>query len=396
MSEIVFSTPAPDGSEREVLAMIGELRSELRHRVAEPRRWLGGLRRIAFARAVQASNSIEGYVATLDDVVAAVDDEPAEESDRATELATIGYRDAMTYVLQLAREPAFALDESLLRALHFMMLRHELDKNPGRWRPGAIYVRSEPSGEVVYEGPEADRVPGLIAATIGEIERGDEAPPLVRGAMAHLNLAMIHPFSDGNGRMARCLQTLVLARERIVAPVFSSIEEYLGGHTRAYYDVLAEVGQGSWNPQRDARPWVRFCLTAHYRQARTHLRRIGEAERLWEECAALAVRKGLPERCAGGLADAANGLRLRNPGYRKLVEITTGEKIRELTASRDLKAMVGAGLLKPIGERRGRRYVAAEPLLELREKVMEQGPARETADPFELVGEGAGDLGGRG
>lgn len=366
--------------------MIAELRSELRHRVAEPRRWLGGLRRIAFARAVQASNSIEGYVATLDDVVAAVDDEPAEDSDRETELATIGYRDAMTYVLQLAQGPAYALDESLLRALHFMMLKHELDKNPGRWRPGAIYVRSEPSGEVVYEGPEAERVPELIAAMIEEIERGNDAPPLVRAAMAHLNLAMIHPFSDGNGRMARCLQTLVLAREQIVAPVFSSIEEYLGGHTRGYYDVLAEVGQGSWNPQRDARPWVRFCLTAHYRQAATHLRRIGEAERLWEECVALAARKGLPERCAGGLADAANGLRLRNPGYRKLVEITAGEKIREVTASRDLKAMVDAGLLKPIGERRGRRYVAAEPLLELREKVRGPGPTPEAADPFELVG----------
>ena len=52
--------------------------------------------------------------------------------------------------------------------------------------------------------------------------------------MAHLNLAMIHPFSDGNGRLARCLQTLLLAREQIVSPVFSSIEEYLGQNTQAY------------------------------------------------------------------------------------------------------------------------------------------------------------------
>src|SRR5687767_8009543 len=57
------------------------------------------------------------------------------------------------------------------------------------------------------------------------------------------------------------LQTLVLARGQIVAPVFSSIEEYLGRNTQAYYDVLAEVGQGAWNPERDARPWLRFCLT---------------------------------------------------------------------------------------------------------------------------------------
>ncbi len=43
-----------------------------------------------------------------------------------------------------------------------------------------------------------------------------------------LNLVLIHPFRDGNGRMARCLQTLVLAREGMVSPIFASIEEYLG------------------------------------------------------------------------------------------------------------------------------------------------------------------------
>ena len=69
---------------------------------------------------------------------------------------------------------------------------------------------------------------------------------MVRAAMAHLNLVMIHPFRDGNGRMARCLQTYVLACEQIVSPVFSSIEEYLGRNTPAYYNILDEVGGGSW------------------------------------------------------------------------------------------------------------------------------------------------------
>ena len=79
---------------------------------------------------------------------------------------------------------------------------------------------------------------------------------MIRAAMAHLNLVMIHPFRDGNGRMARCLQTLVLAREGILSPEFSSIEEYLGRNTQAYYDVLADAGAGHWQPERDARPWV--------------------------------------------------------------------------------------------------------------------------------------------
>lgn len=129
-----------------------------------------------------------------------------------------------------------------------------------------IYVRREGSGEIVYEGPEHELVPLLIQSTLTQLDTS-AAPALVRAAMAHLNLVMVHPFSDGNGRMARCLQTLCLAREQIVAPVFSSIEEYLGRKTQAYYDILATTGEGNWNPKIEARPWVCFCLTAHYRQA---------------------------------------------------------------------------------------------------------------------------------
>lgn len=276
------------------------------------------------------------------------------------------------------------MDEGLLKSLHFMMLKHHLEKNPGRWRPGATYVKREPSGEIVYEGPDHDLVPDLIAATIQELETS-EAPVLIRAAMAHLNLVMVHPFSDGNGRMARCLQTLTLAREQIVAPVFSSIEEYLGRNTNTYYQVLADMGQGQWSPHRNARPWVRFCLTAHYHQARTQLRRIHESERLYVECCELAEKHGLPERSAGALVEAAYGFRLRNASYRSVVEVTYGEELSDLTASRDLRAIVDADLFQPIGERRGRYYVSRPVLRALYEDIRRQRAPRETDDPFEIA-----------
>lgn len=365
--------------------MISDLREQLRFRVADrPRRWLGNLRRTSFARAVQASNSIEGYDASLDDVLAAVDDEPTMAADEETRLALAGYRDAMTYVLQVANDAEATVDEGLLKSLHFMMLKHQLDKNPGRWRPGSIFVRREATGEVLYEGPDSDLIPKLITAMVEELEGGDQ-PVLIRAAMAHLNLVMVHPFSDGNGRMARSLQTLVLARERIVAPAFSSIEEYLGRNTQAYYDILAEVGRGQWNPDRNARPWLRFCLTAHYHQARTILRRLQEAERLYVACADLAQEHGLPERCAGPLAEVAYGFRLRNSSYRRVVDVTSGDTISELTASRDLRAMVSARLLDPIGEKRGRYYVAEPALRETRETLRADRSPRENNDPFALA-----------
>ncbi|MDO8186226.1 Fic family protein [Conexibacter sp. JD483] len=384
MIEPVFQPPPLTDLDHEVLGLIEELRVQLRYRVAEPRRWTANLRRMTLAHSVQGSNSIEGYLATLDDVAAAVDDEPTLSASEETEQALHGYRDAMTYVLQVAQDPSATIDASLLKALHFMMLRHDLAMRPGRWRAGFVGVHDERSGELVYHAPDAERVPALIDAMLDRLS-GDDQPPLVRAAMTHLNLVMIHPFRDGNGRMARCLQTLVLAREQIVTPVLSSIEEELGRDARAYYDVLAEVGQGRWRPERSTRPWLRFCLTAHYRQAKTHLRRVNETEHLWIACADLVEQRRLPERATGPLLDAASGLRIRNPSYRATVEMTAAEEISELTASRELKALVDAGLLRPVGANRARYYLAAPPLTALRDAIRATRPPREAFDPFAVA-----------
>lgn len=339
---------------------------------------------MAFARAVQGSNSIEGYNASLDDVVAAVEGEPTLDADQETRFALAGYRDAMTYVLQIARSGEPRVDEGLLKSLHFMMLKHDLSKNPGQWRPGDIFVRNDEKGEIVYQGPPSEAVSGLISEMLVALE-DDESPVLVRAAMAHLNLVLIHPFSDGNGRMARCLQTLVLACDRVLAPLFSSVEEFLGHNRQAYYDVLADVGAGSWNPDRDTRPWIRFILRAHYLQIRTMLRRRQEAEEMWNGCLALTEGKGLPERSAAALMDAAYGLRIRRGSYRTAVETATGDEISLQTATRDLQAMADHGLLEPVGERRNRYYLAGREPTELRKRVRTARRSEAEDDPFVVV-----------
>ena len=382
---MIFQTPELRDDEHDVLDLLTEQREQLRDRVAEPKRWAGTLRKMAFARAVQGSNSIEGYNASLDDVVAAVDGEPTLDADEETQHALAGYRDAMTYVLQIAGDQQLTPDEGLLKSLHFMMIKHDLRKNPGQWRPGDVYVQDE-GGQTVYEGPPSDDVSQLVAKMLHDL-RHDESPVLVKAAMAHLNLVLIHPFSDGNGRMGRCLQTLVLAGERVLAPAFSSIEEFLGRNTQAYYDILAEVGAGSWHPERDARPWIRFCMRAHYMQIRTMQRRRAEIESLWNGCVTLAENRGLPERCAAALMDAAYGLRIRRGNYRASMETVAGEEISEQTASRDLKAMVDLGLLEPVGERRSRYYLAGIDSRRLRDEIRASRPPPAGDDPFEIIRE---------
>lgn len=378
---MLFQPPKLDARELEVVAEIDDLRHRLRSRIYEPRRWTGSLRRVQFARGVQGSNSIEGYDAKLDDTVAIEMGEPALDASTATALAIKGYRDAMTYVLQLAEEPRFYFDTQLVKSLHFMMTNYDMKSRPGRWRVGSIYVEKEETGEIVYEGPDVDLVNSLMHELVRHLEADEDLPIVVKAAMAHLNLVLIHPFRDGNGRMARCLQTLVLAREGTVSPVFSSIEEYLGRNTRSYYDILGAVGAGSWQPSNDARPWVRYALTAHLRQAKTVLRRTKEIEETYVELNRIIARYNLPERTMEALFDAATGLRVRRTVYRAILA-RNYEPVSDPTATRDLQHLANHGLLISHGERRGRFYTGGKEIAEIRRRVTGRRNPRDESDPF--------------
>ena len=362
--------------EKDVISRIEEARKALKHNLATPRKWRGLIRRNTLARAVRASNSIEGYNVTAEDAIAAVEGEEPLDADREAWLAVTGYRMAMTFVLQLTKDPNFTYSEGFLRSLHFMMVQHDLSKNPGNWRPGTVYVRDESKHEIVYEGPEVERVPGLVEELIEYLNDPEDSPhALVQGAMAHLNLVMIHPFSDGNGRMARCLQTLVLGRKGILEPEFSSIEEYLGRNTQDYYNILTKTGEGSWHPKNGTREWIRFNLTAHFRQSTTLVMRTKAMDSLWQELELVLSRQGLPERLIYAVADGAIGYRVRNSSYRNLAELN------DVMASRDLKAAVDAKLLIPVGERRGRVYAGAPDLRALFDKL-KQEHIKSVPDPF--------------
>jgi Fic family protein len=374
---MLFTYRALDRVEGLVLDRINEMRGHLRTFVQQqPRRWTGLLARMTRARALRASNSIEGINVSAEDAIAAVDNEDPSEADKATWQAVEGYQAAMDYVLQRCRDDSFTFSKDVLLAIHFMISQHDLGANPGNFRPGWVGVRNSTTGALVHEGVDRDLLEPLVGELIDYINNDDTAPVVLKAALAHLNLVMLHPFSDGNGRAARCLQTAVLTREGIVAPIFSSIQEYIGRNQQEYYSVLQEVGGGGWNPTRDCKHWVRFCLTGHYRQAQTLLRRTRQTERIYDDVVGLVDKHGLHERTALALIEAAAGLRVRNASYRVSADISNN------LASRDLKALVNTGLLIAKGERRGRHYIPGDAVLAIKSR---HTLPRGIDDPFESV-----------
>jgi Fic family protein len=365
-AKMLFATPKLEKVEIDALEEIAQIRKQVRHMTGQPRKWSGMLRQMMVASAIRGSNSIEGYKASVEDAMAAMQRVEPFEAQGETWNALTSYQSAMTFVLQLANDPSFKYEEGFIRSLHYMMLQYDLSKHPGNWRPSVVFVRDESNKRIVYEAPPRDLVEPLMTELIQALNGKSQTPEVVRAAMAHLNFVMIHPFSDGNGRMGRCLHTLVLAREGILEPEFCSIEEYLGFEQQAYYDVLARVGQGSWHPKNDARPWLRFIMKAHLVQAYRILWLNDQFDRVWHEAERIGKEKSLPDRTLQLVADAIVGLKIKNATYRAFVGIS------ENLASRDLKVLVDKGILVPTGEKRGRVYEPSPKMKEIRKKTWQK------------------------
>ena len=313
-----------------------------------------------------------------EDAIAAIDGEDPANTDRETWRAVVGYREAMDYISQRRQSPSFAITGDVLLAVHFMICQSDMASHPGQYRPGWVGVRNTKTGEVVHEGVDRDQLEPLIHELLDYVNHAEVDSVFLRAAMTHLNLALLHPFTDGNGRTARCIHTAVLAGDGIVAPAFSSIEEYIGHNQQDYYNVLAEVGVGAWNPRRNAKPWVRFCLAGHYRQAQTLLRRTRELERVYAELMNLVESRGFPERTAMALLQAAFGSKVRNSSYRVSADVSNN------LASRELKMLVDANLLVSEGEKRGRFYTAAPTVAEIRRRLR---LLKQIDDPFDPDGQ---------
>lgn len=364
-----------DDAEKAVVSRIEALQRDLRFFVVQqPKRWTGLLARMTRARALRASNSIEDINVSQEDALAAVDGEDPIEAGKGDWKAVLGYQQAMTYILQRCRDHDFRFSVDSILALHFMISQSDLDANPGNFRRGWVGVRNTRTGEIVHEGVDRDLLEPLIDELVAYLNGPAVPHVIVKAALAHLNLTLLHPFSDGNGRTARALQTAVLANEGMAAQEFSSIEEYIGKQQQEYYTVLAATGGGGWNPKRDAQPWIRFCLKGHYIQLQTLLRRNQEFGAVYADLFDLLRDRGLHERMALALLEAAFGRRVRNASYRVSADISNN------LASRDLKQLVDEGLLEAHGEKRGRHYLAGPDVRAIRDR---RRLKKEIADPFE-------------
>ncbi|MBB4892323.1 Fic family protein [Streptomyces olivoverticillatus] len=355
---MLYGTPRLEPVDLDVLEQVDAMRDQLRHAVQQaPMKWTQDLRKALTASAIAASNTIEGYRVDAKDVADLMDGERDVEASDENKAETLAYQQAMTYIQSLHDVADFYYSKELLNSLHWMLQGHHHPiKTAGQWRKTSIRITA-PGDELAtdYEGPDQELVPGLMAELVAWLNGGDlDSHVLIRAAMAHLNLVKIHPWSDGNGRMSRSLQTLLIARGGVLAPEFSSIEEWLGmpGNTWEYYKVLREVGGPVWSPERDTLPWIKFNLLAYHQQAQRVQRRVDRSNECWMQLMEAAEAGGITERQVTALHEVAMTGRVRRSRYEKAEAINTQQ------ATRDMQALTRSGLLTAVGQTKGRYYVA--------------------------------------
>ncbi len=202
------------------------------------------LRRANRIRTIQGSLAIEGNTLSEEQITAILEGKPVMAPPR--EIQEV--RNALAAYERLGKwHPAREAD--LLEA-HGVLMARLLDE-AGRYRAGGVGVMQ--GRQVIHMAPPAERVPGLIADLLGWLETCEEHP-LIAAAVFHYEFEFIHPFEDGNGRLGRLWQTLILSRWR---PVLADlpVENLIHARQEDYYQAIAESTARS-----DCAPFIAFML----------------------------------------------------------------------------------------------------------------------------------------
>ncbi len=198
-----------------------------------------------------------------------------------------------------------------------------------------MQVVSGPMGKerVHFEAPKAERVPGEMKSFLDWFGGKD---PILKAGLAHLWFVTIHPFDDGNGRIARAIADMALARSEHSAQRFYSMSAQIQQERNAYYDILEQTQKG----KMDVTPWMEWflgCLGRDIDGAQETLSSMLAKARFWERIKDVHLNDR-QRLVINRLLDGFEG-KLTSSKYARLA------KCSQDTAYRDILALVGHGVL---------------------------------------------------
>ena len=219
----------------------------------------------------------------------------------------------------------------------------------GGWRNDAIGPMQVVSGavgreHVHFEAPAAKRLEKEMNAFLSWFNSVNEKDWVVKSSLAHLWFVTVHPFDDGNGRIARAIADLALARSENSSQRFYSMSAQIRRERSAYYDHLEQAQRGTTETKQgtmDITNWMSWylgCLGRAIGGAQTTLAAVLAKARLWERVAPLGLN-GRQRLVLNRLLEGFEG-KLTTSKWAKLA------KCSQDTATRDIQSLIAKGVLK--------------------------------------------------
>lgn len=197
----------------------------------------------ALVRTVHYGTHIEGNELNLSQAekVIAGDNVVARQRDIQE---VINYRKVIEYIGDVGGDSHKKIDEEFIKKIHELTVKKLMDEeNTGKYRKTQVVVKNSYTGAVSFRPPLSVAVPIQINDLLAFIDRKDsqEIHPVLKSGIVHYEFVRIHPFIDGNGRVARALSTLILFLEGYDIRKFFSLEEYFDKEAQRYYEALQDV-----------------------------------------------------------------------------------------------------------------------------------------------------------
>jgi cell filamentation protein, protein adenylyltransferase len=313
------------------------------------------LRSSARVGTVHYSNLIEGNELP---VIAAERAARGElESDTRAKIELVNYVEALDLVDSLLDTGGLELSTDFLKELHATTTRglgreedpHFKPRHEGEWRDGVALVVNHLTGRVMHEGPPPDevgpRMDSMFEWLGRKLDSGSE-PPFVLAGVMHYGITDVHPFADGNGRVARLFQVALLMKAEVLPGRMFSFERFHAEDRDAYYAALRSVREQTLNME----PWLHYFLT-------------GLAEE-YERVAATVkdlstfIQTGgaVPLRLTPSQERALTALRIQGRQEFTRRDYEGAARVGRSTAGKDLGQLVAHGILVPRGSGPATRY----------------------------------------
>ena len=276
------------------------------------------------------SSEIESIVTTTDLLF-----QHAQDGEHQADPAT---KEALRYRKALRNGYQSLADRPLCTGTAVEICRTLKGVNMDIRRVPGTQLANDRTGEIIYTPPEGeDRLRDLLANWERFLHNETDLDPLVRMAIGHYQFEAIHPFTDGNGRTGRVLNTLFLIQEGLLNLPILYLSRYIIAHRADYYRLLFDVTRdNAWEP------WLLYMLSAVEETARWTSAKIAAIRSLSEHTTQF-VREQLPKTYSRELVDV-----IFEQPYCRISNVVDKQIAQRQAASRYLKELVAIGVLQEV------------------------------------------------